>query len=296
MKKKIILTSIIVLLIAISAFAAFLIKTRAPILGELKDFAVNSKNSLIVKNSKAYKELKKADKTKKYYKNEKNIKIPILLYHNIPIGKSARSEYYMSTTQKQFEKQISGLKELGYTFITYDDLIKYYNNELALPEYVVLITFDDGYLDNYENAFPIIKKYNIPATMFVIDSCVGAPGYFSWEQAKEMEASGLVSIHTHGKNHIPYGNESAETTANDVSYAHSNIESQLGHPTAKIFAYPYGSYSDSSIANLKDSGFVQNLLGETYNTSSSLDLSQLKRIFAKQNYNVDTILKLILLN
>ena len=296
MKKKIIITTIIILMLVISILAVFLIKTRAPILGELKDFAINSKNTFTVKNSKEYKELKKADKTKKYYKSEKNIKIPILLYHNIPIEKSARSEYYMSTTQKQFEKQISGLKDLGYTFITYDDLIKYYNNELALPEYVVLITFDDGYLDNYENAFPIIKKYNIPVTMFVINDCVGGPGYFSWEQAKEMENSGLVSIHTHGKTHIEYGKESEELVRDYITYAHSNIETQLGHSTSKIFAYPYGSYSSTSIKTLSDIGFVQNLLGEKYNTSDTLNLNQLNRIFVKQNYSVETILKLILLN
>lgn len=296
MRKKIIILTIIILIIILSITAIVLVKTRAPILGDLKDLAINSKNEFIVKNSKEYKELKKADKTKKYYKNEKNIKIPILLYHNIPTEKSARNQYYMNTTQKQFEKQISGLKDLGYTFITYDDLIKYYNNELALPEYVVLITFDDGYLNNYENAFPIIKKYNIPVTMFVINDCVGSPGYFSWEQAKEMEESGLVSIYTHGKTHIEYGKESEEVIRDYISYAHSNIENQLGHPTLKVFAYPYGSYSSTSVQTLKDLGFVQNILDEKYNTSDSLDLNQLTRIFAKQNYSLYTILKLILLN
>lgn len=294
MKKKIIISIILITLLAISILGIVLVKKRAPILGELKDFAINSKNYILVRNSKEYKELKNADKSKRYYKNEKNIKIPILLYHNIPLEKSARSEYYMSTTQKQFEKQISGLKDLGYTFITYEDLIKYNNNELALPEYVVLLTFDDGYLDNYENAFPILKKYNIPATIFVIDNCVGAPGYFSWEQAKEMENSGLVSIHTHGKTHIPYGDESAEIVRDYISYAQSNLETQLGHPVAKIFAYPYGSCSETSINTLADLGFVQNLLEDRPNPSETLDMSRLVRIFAKQHYSLETLLKFML--
>ena len=294
MKKKIIISIILITLLAISILGIVLVKKRAPILGELKDFAINSKNYILVRNSKEYKELKNADKSKRYYKNEKNIKIPILLYHKIPLEKSARSEYYMSTTQKQFEKQILGLKDLGYTFITYEDLIKYNNNELALPEYVVLLTFDDGYLDNYENAFPILKKYNIPATIFVIDNCVGAPGYFSWEQAKEMENSGLVSIHTHGKTHIPYGDESAEIVRDYISYAQSNLETQLGHPVEKVFAYPYGSCSETSINTLADLGFVQNLLEDRPNPSETLDMRRLVRIFAKQHYSLETLLKFML--
>lgn len=295
-KKRIIISTLIFLLIVILFIIGMvLLKTRPPFLGEIKDLVVNTKNSIIVKTSKEYKNLKKSDKSKKYYKNEKDIKIPILLYHKIPTEKSERKEYYMNTTSTQFEKQISGLKDLGYTFITYDDLIKYNNNELALPEYVVLITFDDGYLDNYENAFPIIKRLNIPVTMFVIDNCVGAPGYFSWEQAKEMEDSGLVTIYTHGKTHIPYGNESAEVVNDYISYAHSNLEQQLGHSTNKVFAYPYGSCSDISIETLSSLGFVQNILCEQYNTSNTLNLNSLTRIFAKQNYNIETILKLILL-
>ena len=294
MKKKLIILS--ALLIMLFLLITSILVIRPPFLGYFKDSLINCKNTIIVKNSKQYKALKSADKSKKYFKNEKNIKIPILLYHNIPIEKSARSEYYMSTTQKQFEKQISGLKNLGYTFITYDDLIKYYNNELALPEYVVLVTFDDGYIDNYENAFPIIKKYNIPVTMFIIDSCVGAPGYFSWEQAKEMENSGLVSIHTHGKLHIPYGYESADIVKNYITSAHSNIETQLGHSINKVFAYPYGSYSDVSVKTLSDLGFIQNTVDEKCNTSDTLDLNRLARIFAKQNYSLDTLLSLILLD
>lgn len=295
MNKKIIMIITVLLLLIISITSLILIKMRHPLLGEVKDIALNFKNNIQVKTSNEYKELLKSDKTKKYYKNEKNIKIPILLYHQIPVQKSDRKNYYMNTTCSQFEKQISGLKNLGYSFITYDDLIRYNNNEIPLPEYVVLITFDDGYLDNYENAFPIIKKYNIPVTMFVIDDCVGAPGYFSWEQAKEMENSGLVTIHSHGKSHIPYGNESAEIVKDYISYAHSNIEKNLGHASNKVFAYPYGSYSDISIQTLSELGFVQNILEEKYNTSETLDLSRLTRIFAKQNYSVETILKLILL-
>ena len=291
-KKLLILISIFILSIIL---CVILLITKPTFIREFKDILVNTKNTIVVKNSKEYKNLKTADKSKKYYKNEKNIKIPILLYHHVPSEKSERSEYYLNTSVNQFEKHISGLKDLGYTFITYEDLFKYYNNEIPLPEYVVLISFDDGYLDNYENAFPIIKKYNVPINVFVIDNGVGAPGYFSWEQAREMENSGLVHIYTHGKTHIPYGDESADLVKDYISYAHTHLEEELGHETLKVFAYPYGSCSDDSINALSELGFIQNLLGEQYNTSDTLDLNKLTRIYGKENYNLYTILKLILL-
>lgn len=61
----------------------------------------------------------------------------------------------------------------------------------------------------------------------MIDNCVGTPGYFSWKQAREMEASGLVHIYTHGKTHIPYGDQSAEIVKEYISYAHSHLEEEL---------------------------------------------------------------------
>lgn len=296
MKKKITIISVSILAIFafFAFFACFLLVKKPDFLKDFRDELVNFKTTITVKKSQEYQNFKKADKSKKYYKNEKNIKIPILLYHQITTEKSNRNDYYLCTTSKQFEKQISGLQNLGYTFITYDDLIKYNNNELALPEYVAIITFDDGYLNNFENAYPIIQKYNIPINIFVIDNCVGSDGYFSWEQARTMEQSGLVHIYSHGKTHIPYGEESAEIVKEYISYAHSNLENELGHPVTKVFAYPYGSCSDISISALAELGFVQNLLGERCNTSETLDLSSLGRIYVRQNYNVESILKLIL--
>ncbi|MBR2587993.1 MAG: polysaccharide deacetylase family protein [Bacilli bacterium] len=228
MKKKVLVIIFLIATLLICVVSLLVIKPR--FLKEFKDSLVNTYNLVTVKASSEYRALENADHSKKYFKNEKNIKIPILLYHQISIEKSARESYYLCTTAEQFEKQISGLKDLGYTFITYEDLIKYNNNELALPEYVVLLSFDDGYIDNYENAFPVIKKLNIPINIFVVDTFVGHPGYFSWEQAREMEASGLVHIYSHGAVHIPYGDEPAEVVGESISSAHAHLEEELRSP------------------------------------------------------------------
>ena len=97
-----------------------------------------------------------------YYIGEKNLEIPIFVYHNI-VNDSSEIKYdYMQTTKNVFENQIQGLQAVGYHFITYEDLAKYKNGEEQLYKKSCIVTFDDGYEGVYENAYPIAKKYNIP--------------------------------------------------------------------------------------------------------------------------------------
>lgn len=236
---------------------------------------------------------KAKDKNKTYYKNEKNLRIPIILYHEITEDEPERSMAYMRTTKKNFEKQIAGLLEYGYTVISYDDLIAYNDGKKALPEKVVLIDFDDGYIGNYLYAFDIVKKYEIPISIYVVDDLVGTPGYFTWNQAREMSNSGLVSINTHGKTHIHYEKESVDRLKEDVQYAHNHIEQELGKSVTKIFTYPYGPHTMEQRKALQEIGFVQNLTNDDINDSDTLDLSGLKRIYVKNYYSKYKVLKII---
>ena len=104
----------------------------------------------------------------KYGINDDNIDIPIFVYHNIVSNNSEVAYDYMQTTKDVFEKQIVGLKNLGYDFISYEQLQKFKNNEIELKKKSCLLTFDDGYKGVYENAYPIAIKYDIPFTVFVI--------------------------------------------------------------------------------------------------------------------------------
>lgn len=215
-----------------------------------------------------------------YKKNEKDIKIPIIIYHafNTPIPEG--DVYKLFSTRENFDENVSTLLNAGYTFITLEDLYKYNNEEIALPEKVVILTMDDGWLGCYTEAFPVLQKYQIPTTIFVVNKLVGTEGYFSWEQAKEMYDSGLVKIHCHGYSHIEYNNVSKEQLINDFTKSHAEIEEHLEDTIQKIMAYPSGKYSENSIAWLKEIGFeiqVQTKYG-TVNKSRNLDLTMLGRI------------------
>ena len=122
-----------------------------------------------------------------YKINEADLEIPIFLYHHIVKQESEIQFDYMQTTEETFEKQIDGLKKLGYHFISYQDLIDYKEGRKAISKNSCVLTFDDGGEDIYTNAYPILQKENIPFTMFIITDLVGEDGRANWEQLKEMQ-------------------------------------------------------------------------------------------------------------
>lgn len=210
-----------------------------------------------------------------YYISEKNIDIPIFVYHNIV--DEITGEEYMQTRRDIFEKQIEGLQDIGYEFIRYDDLISYNKGERKLKEKTAIMTFDDGGDSNYFILFPIIKKYKIPVAINIVDDNVESPGALNWEQIKEMNESGLVDIYTHSRHHEFADKVETDQYVKDIKYAHENIEKHLNKKVTKVFTYPYGVKGEDKIQALEKEGFIQNLTDNKVNKSKRLDLSRLHR-------------------
>ena len=176
-----------------------------------------------------------------YYISEKNLQIPIFVYHDIVKDESQIEYDYMQTTVDTFERQITGLMKLGYKPISYEDLLAYQKGEKAIPKWSFLITFDDGYPGVYKYAFEIAKKYNIPMASFEITDTIGSEGYYDWNQAREMHESGLMSIYLHGYTHVKYDEKTPEELLIDTNMAYENLKNELGDKDVlKVFTYPYG--------------------------------------------------------
>ena len=214
-----------------------------------------------------------------YLISEKNLEIPIFLYHHIVKEESEIQYDYMQTTEKTFEEQIRGLENLGYHFISYQDLIDYNNGQKKLYKKSCVLTFDDGCKDIYTNAYPILQKYNIPFTMFVVTNAVGADGCASWEELKEMQDSGLALIASHSTNHTEFNKLSVEETLENVDSSYKALEENLGEQKTKIFTYPYGLYSQEQLEPLKKEGYVINLTDNKINKSKDLNLYGLHRCY-----------------
>lgn len=166
--------------------------------------------------------------------------IPVLMYHDFRENITKEQESAI-VHPDLFEEQLKVLLENEYTPINFNDLYLYMNGEAGLPSKPIIITADDGYLSNYEMAFPILKKYNIPATFFVTTRYVGvdtSSPHFTWEQAKEMEESGLIDIQSHTHGHLLLNTLPDDEMRHQVDISIGLIEQNLGKRDVKVLAYP----------------------------------------------------------
>lgn len=229
-----------------------------------------------------------------YYINDKNLQIPIYTYHQIVENSDEIEIDYMQTTYKTFKNQINGLLKLGYTPITYQDLVDYKENKKSISKRSCIITFDDGYSSVYKYVFPFIKEHNIPITLFIVNNLVGVQGYMTWEELKEMHDSNLVQIYSHGLNHFEYDKLGADILLSETEEAYANLRENLNdQDMLKVFAYPCGFYTDDDIKILSENGYIQNLMDGKINKSNSLDLNRLHRVYPLNDSVFIIILKQI---
>lgn len=174
-------------------------------------------------------------------------KILVLNYHQV-----ANNPNSLAVQISDFDTQMKFLAESGCITITPDELYAGLNGEIELPPKPVLITFDDGYTDNYTNAFPILKRYNLRATIFVIPAFTSVyPNYMTWEQLKEMEANG-ITIESHTLTHPKLEELPDDEIRNELLNSKNLLEENLGHPV-EFLAYPTGTY------NLHIAGIAQDI-------------------------------------
>ena len=215
----------------------------------------------------------------------KNSHLPILMYHKI--GKASKETKIrgLYTSEKYFEKQIILLKKNNYSFIHFGDLLSG-----KTPENPILITFDDGHIDNYTNAFSIIKKHNIKVTIFLIANDMGRENVIwneaaeseqsnimTWNQAKIMNKSGLVDFQSHGMSH-KYLNRLSKTNLNfELTESFRLLKKNLGHYPIAI-SYPYGGFNETVIKKAQECGYkFACTTNSGINNLNSLDKYKLKR-------------------
>lgn len=175
--------------------------------------------------------------------------VPILNYHKVDTLYHA-----LSISPRDFEEQMAYLAQNGFTTITPDDLMAYLNHNKVLPAKPILITFDDGYLDNYTNAYPILKKYGFTATIFLVTNLVGHDErYMTWEQVRQMQRDGFV-FGSHTVSHAALTNLSREQIMEELQTSRQEIERQIGIKT-KYFAYPTGAYNLQVAELVKQAGY-----------------------------------------
>ena len=175
----------------------------------------------------------------------------ILMYHSI----SDNSEFF-SVSPVEFEWQMRYLLEHNYSIISLDKLVNFIEKRMKIPRRTVVLTFDDGYEDNYYSAFSILKKFNFPATIFLTTGRIGDKEYtnkrgvqmpmLDWEQVREMYDLGLVDFEPHTVSHSRLSQIPPGQVVREIENSKLEIEKRLSK-TCQFFCLPYGDYNEKVI-------------------------------------------------
>jgi peptidoglycan/xylan/chitin deacetylase (PgdA/CDA1 family) len=187
---------------------------------------------------------------------EDEIVAPMLLYHFIgreSLERDGDSTTRYNVTTANFDAQLALLRRLGYQTVTVAEIAAALRGEGTLPERPIAITFDDGWVEQYNVAFPLLQKYGMKATFYILSSYTAGERYVSWEQLEALRDAGM-EIGSHTRKHANLLAVSAEDAGYEISGSKSVLEAKLDI-TIESIAYPYGLYSGSTVALAQKAGY-----------------------------------------
>lgn len=218
--------------------------------------------------------------------------IPILCYHQFSPGATARNQ--LAVSAQAFEDQLAYLANNGFQVIALTELDAILSRKQPVPDKTVVLTIDDGYRSIYTIAYPLLRKYNFPATVFLYTDFVGGTAALSWQQLKEMQDSGLIDVQSHTKSHasLAITQQDANQRAyqarvhSEISDAERALEQHLG-AKPRYLSYPYGDTSDYTASALKQSGYALAVTVERGPNPAFSDPYRLRRTMIFNNHDLD---------
>jgi peptidoglycan/xylan/chitin deacetylase (PgdA/CDA1 family) len=185
------------------------------------------------------------------------LQVPILMYHYLSTPPSGADliRRDLSVSPTQFDSHLAYLREAGYETISFVQLAYAAIRQAELPAKPVLITFDDGYRDGYENAFPLLKKYGYKATFFIFTQPIETANvdFLSWDMVIEMHKAGM-EFGSHSHTHPDLSSGSLDFVFGEVLTSKQLIEQHIGEPV-RFFCYPAGRYDNLTMEVVKSAGF-----------------------------------------
>jgi len=205
----------------------------------------------------------------------------ILMYHSI-----GRNNVFSTVLPESFERQMNYLKKGNYNVMGLGELVDILEKKQPISAKTVVISFDDGYADNFIFAWPILKRCGFPATIFLTTGLAGGVKIkktgeqmrmLDWPEIEKMQKSGLVDFQPHTVNHPHLSEVSSEEAQKEIAGSLTTIEERLGKKE-KFFAYPYGDYNQDIIDILRTNGFRAALIVKRGLIKQESPLFELPRI------------------
>lgn len=212
--------------------------------------------------------------------------VPMLVYHRIADVPAGTRHPEIHVPPARFAEQLALLRALGRTAIPLSRYVAYRRGGAALPPRPVVITFDDGYLDNYEHALPILAEHGCPATVFLVADLLG--GTNTWDpheppapllglaHAREMQRAG-VEFQSHTCTHARLPALPPATARRELRRSREALEQALGAPVTAV-AYPWGAYDADTLRAAEDAGYEAGLIVRRRTNFDETPLLALRRI------------------
>ncbi|HCW53306.1 MAG TPA: polysaccharide deacetylase [Clostridium sp.] len=261
----------------------------------------NESNNLSIENSNTDDEIKddsynntdtkdKLDYSNNYNNNPSvtlvndNRGIPVLYYHSV----NDIVDNEVTISPSLLKKELEYIKKQGYTTLSLKEVENYILNNQPIPEKSILITFDDGYMDNYYNAYPILKELNMKATIFCITSELDGSYYLSEDAIKEM-SNDNIDIQSHTVNHSHLNTLTYDEQLKELTESKAKLENITGNKITAI-AFPFGDYNEDSIKAAKNSGYTLAFTTNKGFASRNNNPLELDRIYVSSYYDMNTFI------
>lgn len=207
------------------------------------------------------------------------VKLPILMYHYVEYvqDKNDRKRQLMNIEPHVFEQHLKELTAAGYQTVLTRDMPRILTGKADVCVKAVVLSFDDGYADFYTDVFPLLKKYNARATVYVIADYIGKPGFLTETQIREMLDDGSVEVGSHTLDHF-YLKRAVRTEQKRQIIESKRMLEDMFHVPVETFAYPFGAYDEHSIQYVKEASYSAAVTVESGAYLSSGDIYELPRI------------------
>ncbi|HAM52022.1 MAG TPA: polysaccharide deacetylase [Nitrospiraceae bacterium] len=190
----------------------------------------------------------------------------VLMYHNIGMPPKEGKLRSLYVTPRMFRFQMWYLKTAGFRVVSLNEILSFMRGSVSSDERLVALTFDDGYQDFYDNAYPVLKMYGFPSTVFLVSDFIGKENLWDyqelnirkklldWEKIIEMRDH-HVSFGSHTRTHPFLSKLSTAEMEEELFGAKATLEKRLNLPV-QFFCYPYGNYDERAVAAVKKAGYL----------------------------------------
>lgn len=219
-----------------------------------------------------------------------DISITVLGYHSINDNENIKDPIIIG--KDRLESHLKAIKDLGFITISMKDLEDYILHDKEIPRKSVLITFDDGYLDNYFNAYPLLKENHMKATIFVISSLLDKEPFMTKKQVKELSENG-IDIESHTFSHVDLDKKSYNEQKEELQKSKEELEKLLCKNVNAI-AYPKGLYNEDTINAANDAGYDVGFTVERGYALKKKNRFKINRVLVDYTYDSNDIRRVLI--